>query len=566
MKRWQTWVAGAMTAACLILFARFSAHDLWRPDAFDYAQIARELVEGRGFSSRQAIYVLHLRFLHEHGLIETDWPNLHRFPLPSVAIAACFLVFGVGNFSVMAYGIFFHSLTAMLLLHWARLLGGDARDPVSNEPETRAPPPRTIGPWLGPAVVALFAFNGVLLETGSSGLAEPCVLFFFTLALYLVWRIRDEPHPVRFVGLGLALGLAALGRTNIVFVVPLFAFFTFRTWPWRQDRALPEADRRVIPWGGLALLLGSFLLVISPWLIRNQQVAGSPLFSLHSYFLLPAGQVIGGDKWDLAEPWVWDFVPPLEYARENLTLVMAKWRHNAATMLRAFPRFGGTYLLPLVALAATVVSSGRGTRPLAWLVVLSLSVNAFLVNFTDTYFDKYYFHLLPALMLLAVAVVERWLQWIPAARLRVGLFLLAVLIMADLPGILTAHRRVEAYSTRFPEPNMAFIRQHTDDAGVVFSDHSYAVAWTTGRRTVRSYLQRPESGETVLAALRFREEFDLPVTAIYLSQICLQDPEWRLALDNSRRDPRFREAFPREHVFADGSVLLYRPPASSGAA
>ena len=105
---------------------------------------------------------------------------------------------------------------------------------------------------------------------------------------------------------------------------------------------------------------------------------------------------------------------------------------------------------------------------------------------------------------------------------------------------------------------MSFIRRHTTEDAVVFSDHSYAVAWTTGRRTVRSYLHRPENGEPVLAAMRFRDEFDLPLGAIYLSQICLRDEDWRIALENSRRDPRFREIFPLEHVFADGSVLLYR--------
>ncbi len=547
MKQWQIWVAGAVTAACLILFVRSSAHGLWRPDAFDYAQIARELVEGNGFSSRQAIYVLHLRFLHDHGLIEADWPNLHRFPLPSVAIAACFLVFGVGNFAVYAYGIVFQSLTAMLLFHWARLLGGADRESVSTGPATGATPLHAIGPWLGPAVVAVFALNGVLLETGGSGLSEPPVIFFFTLALYLVWRIRGEPRPVRFVGLGVALGLASLGRTNIVFVVPLFALFTLRTWPWRKP-----------PWRRLVLLFGSFLLVISPWLIRNQLVAGSPLFSLHSYFLLPAGQVIGGDKWDLSEPWVVDFVPPLDYARENFSLVMAKWRYNASILLRMFPRFGGTYMLPLVALLAMTVKVGRGTRPLAWLAVLSFLVNALLVNFTDMYSDKYYLHLLPTFMLLAVAMVGRWVGRIPAAWLRACLFSIAVLVMAGLPEILTAHQRVVAKSTRFPEANMSFIREHTAEDAVVFSDHSYAVAWTTGRRSVRAYQHRPADGARVLAAMHFRDEFDLPLGAIYLSEICLRDEAWRKALENSRRDPRFREAFAREHVFADGSVLLYR--------
>ena len=65
--------------------------------------------------SRQAIYMLHLRFLKEHELLQADWPNLHRFPLPSLVMAGCFLVLGVGVPAVLTYGIGFHVATSMLL-------------------------------------------------------------------------------------------------------------------------------------------------------------------------------------------------------------------------------------------------------------------------------------------------------------------------------------------------------------------------------------------------------------------------------------------------------------------
>ena len=104
--------AGAVTAACLCTFAAVAVDGLSRPDGFDYAQIGRELAEGRGFSSRQAIYALHLRFLKEHDLLQAPWPNLHRFPLPSLTMAALFLVLGAGVPAVLTYGIGFHVATS----------------------------------------------------------------------------------------------------------------------------------------------------------------------------------------------------------------------------------------------------------------------------------------------------------------------------------------------------------------------------------------------------------------------------------------------------------------------
>lgn len=537
MKKRRILLVGLTTAFCLVLFARVSARGLWRPDAFDYAQIARELSEGRGFSSRQAIYVLHLRFLQANDLVGADWPNLHRFPLPSVAMAALFLVVGATDGAVIAYGIVFHSLTAMLLFHWGMRL---------SEWRCEGPPREVMSVWWGVAPVALLTLNGVLLETACSGLAEPPVVFFFTLALYLVWRIRDEPRQGHFLGLGVALGLAALGRTNIVLVVPLFALFTCLGGPRR------------IRWRGLLFLGGGFLLTLSPWLIRNQLVAGSPLFSLHTYFLLPAGNIVGGDKWDLAQPWVTDFVSPLEFARQNSAAVVTKWLHNFELLLRDFPRFGGTRYLPLVALLACGFRSSRGLRPIAWLAFLGFTVNAVAVSLSDTYFDKYHFHSLPAMMLLAAAVVWRAARRFRNGHARTVVLLLALAVMIDLPGILDARARVEWKSSRFPEANMAFIRENTREDAVISSDQSYAVAWYTGRRSVRSYLRQEENGEMGLAAPWFRDEFGLAVESVYLSRYKLHRKEWRDAVERSRRDPGFREVFPRDRRFADGSILFYR--------
>ena len=74
-------LATLLSGLVLAGLAGFTVERIWHNDGLDYAQIAREVADGHGMSSRQAIYALHLRFLADHGLLDEPWPNLHRFPL-----------------------------------------------------------------------------------------------------------------------------------------------------------------------------------------------------------------------------------------------------------------------------------------------------------------------------------------------------------------------------------------------------------------------------------------------------------------------------------------------------
>ncbi len=525
---WGGFAAGAGTALCLALFARHAVDGLWRPDAFDYAQIARELLEGNGFSSRQIIYELHLRFLQTHGLLDDPWPNLHRFPLPSMAMAGSFLLSGVGECAVVLYGIVFQALTSGLLFVWAR---------------------RAIGLQAAIAAAFLFTCTGVMLETGCSGLAEPPAMLFFTLALFLVWGRETPLRPRRGLVAGSVLGLASLARSNVLTSVPAFLLgiaLGRRSAPGHGGRATTCA----------AFLLG-ILLVTSPWLLRNWAVAGSPLFSLHSYFLLPAGTVGEADKWDASLPWVRDFVAPVDFARRHGDAVEAKWRRNAGALLRDYPTFGGTRLLALLAPIALVVSVGRGLRSIAWIVAGSFVLNAVIVSFTDMYFDKYYFHLLPALVILAVGVVWRVLAALPSSTARTAIFVALVAALTPWRGISAAAERVRMQGRLVAPAHMRYIAAHTPTDAVIFSDQSYAITWVTGRRSIRRHVERLPDGRPVLSVLRFHAEY-VPIGGVYLSRFDMQDPHTAAALRTLETDARFRELFPQRRAFRDGAVFYYR--------
>jgi 4-amino-4-deoxy-L-arabinose transferase-like glycosyltransferase len=502
--------AGLFTALVLAVFAGVVADGLWRPDAFDYAQIARELAEGRGFSSRQAIYALHLEFLRDGGLLEADWPNLHRFPLPSLLMAAGFRVFGVGDAVVLGYGIVFQAGTSALLFGWARVAIG-----------------------LAPAVACVFLFtaNGLMLELGVSGLSEPPVMFFFTLALFATWWQRRSVGFAACLLAGAALGLATLARTNALFVAPLFLVALAHA--CRARSGTLDRRRAVTAVAAASIAL---VAIASPW-------------------WLPAP---GGLKWDLTLPWVRELTPPLTYLAEHPQPVLGKWWGNLGRLLRELPTLGGTFGLPLVAASGVFAVAGDGLRPLARLLVSAFVLNALLVSFSDFYLPRYHVHFLPGMMLLATGVVWQLLARVDAPGLRALLLACAVLAMADLQGVARAFRRVPASIARFDRPHWERIRAETSPDAVIFSDQSHAITWETGRRSVRLHYDRAADGELLLGVLAISDAY-LPIDAVYLSRQFLRDPSRLAILSRTlERDPRFRREFRRMHQLHGGGLLFLR--------
>ena len=383
--------------------------------------------------------------------------------------------------------------------------------------------------------------NAALLQTSPSGLAEPPEVFFFTLGLYLLWRFRCQPGRAGIAAAGAALGLAALARTNALFAAPVLVVCLLAGNPerWRQT----------------GLWLAGLGGALAPWLVRNAIVTGDPFFSLHSYFLLPAGTEAGGDKWDLRQPWVTDFVSPLQYFLANPQAVLAKWLRNFTTLLLQLPTLGQTFLLPLCA-AGALVPARRfdDLRAPAAVLLAAFALHAVLVSFTDIYFDKYHFQFLPGLILLAAATLWRALEG--ANAWRGPLFAAGIAAMLHVPAVLSAGEAIRLQTDRFDTEQLDYVRAHTDEDDIVLSDFSYAVAWHTGRRSVRTHYDALEGGETVLAT-RWIEQRYLPIDAIYLSREFVHSPRRRRVLrDTLTRDPGFRERFPITHQFDDGALFF----------
>lgn len=119
---------------------------------------------------------------------------------------------------------------------------------------------RVASPAAGLIAAALAAVYPMLFLTEATLMAESLYVALVTLVLLGAYRAYDDPKPARFVGLGIAIGLATLTRAEgillgVVVVVPLVVFL----------RGLPTRDRAI----RAATTLGIAVVVIAPWTIRN---------------------------------------------------------------------------------------------------------------------------------------------------------------------------------------------------------------------------------------------------------------------------------------------------------
>ena len=119
---------------------------------------------------------------------------------------------------------------------------------------------RVRGPLVGLAAAAIAAVYPMLFLDEAVLMAESLFVLLVTAALLLAYGAAESPTPLRFVALGLVLGLSALTRAEglllaLVLVVPLAIGL----------RMLPLKRRALLA----TLGIGMSVLVIVPWTARN---------------------------------------------------------------------------------------------------------------------------------------------------------------------------------------------------------------------------------------------------------------------------------------------------------
>jgi hypothetical protein len=224
----------------------------------DQAQIGREILRGHGWQT-EFIRPLAIGELQSHGkYVKTAiWYDTYNAPIPPLLdAAAIYLPFKNGwafgkppvvyssDRAIAFMGILF-LLASLVVLYFIALDLFDHR--------------------LAAMAVGLVLICDMMWRYSLSGLPQTFLLLLLHLNVYAILRAMraaylNEPHLGWIAAIGFGFGLMALTHALSIFIffpVLVFSIFFFRPRGWAA-----------------LLMLGVFLLVYTPWLVRNAMVCG----------------------------------------------------------------------------------------------------------------------------------------------------------------------------------------------------------------------------------------------------------------------------------------------------
>lgn len=121
---------------------------------------------------------------------------------------------------------------------------------------------RLAGPRVGLLAAAVAAVYPNLWINDSLVMSESLAVLLVTVTLLVALDLHDRPTARRAAVVGVLVGLAALTRSELALLAPLFAGLVW----WRSGTA-PERPRS--RWVPAAMLLAASLATVAPWLVYN---------------------------------------------------------------------------------------------------------------------------------------------------------------------------------------------------------------------------------------------------------------------------------------------------------
>jgi hypothetical protein len=261
--------------AIAIAYDYFCFKNFNLPEAMDSAQLARNLSEGKGYTTDFirpfSIHLLQEQRADHDALLKTAHPDLANAPVYPVLLAAWFKVMPV-NFSIGTTGTFstyqperwIAALNQLLLFCAALLLFFLARRLFNSAVA-----------WV--SVLAL-AGSELIWHFSVSGLSTMLLLVLVLGAIFCLVRTdecqREETVSTKkLIGAGILagvlIGLAGLTRYSFLWLIFPALLFIRLCEPGSRFKA------------GFIIVI-SFLIVVTPWLVRNKTASGA-FFGISSY-------------------------------------------------------------------------------------------------------------------------------------------------------------------------------------------------------------------------------------------------------------------------------------------
>lgn len=302
-------------------------------DALDYAQVARNLSEGNGFTTDFIKPLSLTRFRRIEGHPDMVFPPLHPF------VTSVFMrVMGANKRAVaLACGLPF--LLTLLVIYFLGQMVFDKRVAI-----------------LG---ATLFGVNLWTVRYSISGL-EVCLVGLLLTALFLVLYLlaKDEKRRLPLaVVLGVLLGLIYL--TKYIWALILLPVLVY-VW---VSGGREERGKLV------GVVVGVFVVVILPWCIRNQQVAGSPLFTWRWYEITMETMTNPGNT--LYRSYRLGVEGPFGFAMTHPREMLEKARMGASNLYAVLGAVGGPYAIGFFIVAILVPLGGLAFERLRYLVYVT---------------------------------------------------------------------------------------------------------------------------------------------------------------------------------------------------
>ena len=494
--RWVKWIRlGALLAVMLAMFGAY-IFDPWywglykglnHPKAIEQAQIARELARGHGFSTKMIRPLAYSQFKTNTGDFPADRiPDTYQAPLWPMTLAPALLAIRkcpdaiwpfcewpyrtavkdrwemstreyvyVNDRVVSAVAMIFFFLSILIYYFLVR---------------------RLFDHHLAIWTVLLMLGCNLFWEYSMSGLPQMMMAFLFSGALYFLVRAIEDKNAGRWPFGWLAVSALLLGLMTLAHGMGIWVFLGALIFCILYFKPRLRTT---------AVMVGIFVLVYSPWLIRNYHVCGNPL-GISGYALLD--QIKGSEN---------VLMRSLELDTSGISPIAFRRKlqaHVCNQMGQLFSEFGSLMVAPLFFLALLHLFKNQVPRTFRWALLLMWSfalIGTGIIGSNDegagVSANDLNILFIPLFTTYGMALVlVLWSRLEITVRLVKRLFFAAVFLVCSIP-LLNNFSVINRSPVQWPPyvpPYIAIMRDWTMPGEIIASDMPWAVAWYADRKSV----------------------------------------------------------------------------------
>ena len=465
------WVRRGLVAAvvlALALYYFYHFRGLATSQAMDQAQIGRAIASGKGWSTDFArpLAVAQLR-AHQRDVKQNIWSDTYNAPLPplldaipllavksSWTMATTDLIYA-GDTAIAVFSMLLFVISVFVLFFTCR---------------------RLFDQRLAIFVCTLVLLCDMMWQYSLSGLPQMLLLLLFNCTLYALVgaiqaRYAGTPVTRWLAAAGLGFGLLALGHALTIWIFVgalLFSAFFFFPRGWAA-----------------AIMLGVFILVYSPWLIRNTVVCGSPA----GMALYSALDGIGRSEA------AWMRRVDMNFEDVGIGAFRVKMTSNLLSISgRLFEYFGWSVVAMMFFVALLHAFKRPETSAVRWLVLAMWGGAMFgmcLYGVKDEQgFAANQFHLLFVPIMTCYGLAFLLVQWnrleVKTALARPA-FIALLFLLCAFPMINTmvlSFRKARIQWPPYVPPYIAILNGWMKPNEITASDMPWAIAWYARRRSV----------------------------------------------------------------------------------